>query len=54
MHPIFIIFLFTSSINLISQTKTTHVFIALCNNEHKGIALVPERTGSAREPPSNL
>lgn len=34
--------------------KQVAVFIALCDNEHQGIAPVPERIGNGRDPANNL
>lgn len=37
-----------------SQTKTIHVYVALCDNEFQGIVPVPERIGNGKQPNSNL
>ena len=37
-----------------SQTKTIHVFVALCDNEFQGIVRVPERIGNGKDPVHNL
>jgi len=42
------------SINLLGQTKTIHVFVALCDNEFQGIVQVPERIGNGKDPVHNL
>ena len=34
--------------------KVVHVFVALCDNEHQGIAKVPARIGNGDDPASNL
>ncbi|MGY6648707.1 hypothetical protein [Wenyingzhuangia sp. IMCC45574] len=37
-----------------TQTKTVHVFVALCDNEHQGIVPVPEKIGNGKNPRLNL
>ncbi|MDR6240411.1 hypothetical protein [Aureibacter tunicatorum] len=37
-----------------SQTKTIHVFVALCDNIHQGIVPVPEKIGNGKDPRLNL
>lgn len=39
---------------LLSQPKTIHVFVALCDNEHQGIAPVPASIGDGKKPSTNL
>ncbi|WP_299606826.1 hypothetical protein [uncultured Aquimarina sp.] len=36
------------------QTKTIHVFVALCDNANQGIVPVPERIGNGQDPKNNL
>jgi hypothetical protein len=36
------------------HVKTIHVFVALCDNEHQGIAPVPEQLGNGDDPANNL
>ena len=36
------------------QTRTIHVFVALCDNEHQGIVPVPQRLGNGDDPNNNL
>jgi len=36
------------------RTRTIHVFVALCDNEHQGIVPVPERLGNGDDPNNNL
>lgn len=36
------------------QTKTIHVFVALCDNENQGIVPVPESLGNGKDPKNNL
>lgn len=42
------------SSNLSGQTRTIHVFVALCDNEHQGILSVPEQLGNGKDPRTNL
>jgi len=37
-----------------SQTKTIHVFVALCDNLNQGIVPVPEKIGNGKDPGRNL
>ncbi len=37
-----------------SQTKTIHVFVALCDNEFQGIVPVPKKLGNGKDPKRNL
>ncbi|WP_442267485.1 hypothetical protein ACSIGC_07360 [Tenacibaculum sp. ZS6-P6] len=37
-----------------SQTKTIHVFVALCDNEFQGIVPVPKILGNGKDPRNNL
>ncbi|MBW1297607.1 hypothetical protein [Aquimarina litoralis] len=48
-----IIFLLLSIITF-GQTKTIHVFVALCDNVNQGIVPVPERIGNGQDPKNNL
>ena len=48
----FLIFCLSSI--LLSQTRTIHVFVVLCDNEFQGIAPVPERIGNGKDPIHNL
>lgn len=36
------------------QYKIVHVFVALCDNEHQGIAKVPPKIGNGKDPENNL
>lgn len=36
------------------HVKSIHVFVALCDNEHQGIAPVPEQLGNGDDPANNL
>ncbi|MFD2565441.1 hypothetical protein [Aquimarina rubra] len=47
------IFSFFTTISF-SQTKTIHVFVALCDNVNQGIVPVPERIGNGQDPKNNL
>ena len=40
--------------SLLSQTKTIHVFVALCDNVNQGIVPVPEKIGNGQDPSRNL
>ena len=37
-----------------SQSKTIHVFVALCDNTYQGIVPVPEKIGNGKDPYNNL
>ncbi|WP_299683191.1 hypothetical protein [uncultured Tenacibaculum sp.] len=37
-----------------SQTKTIHVYVALCDNEFQGIVPVPKKLGNGKDPRNNL
>ncbi|KAA1243917.1 hypothetical protein [Aquimarina sp. RZ0] len=43
-----------SSFAAVSQTKTIHVFVALCDNIHQGIVPVPDKIGNGQDPKNNL
>ena len=47
---LFTIFFFS----VFAQTKTIHVFVALCDNEFQGIVPVPEKIGNGKDPKNNL
>ncbi len=51
---ILIIIAFIFTINSYSQTKTIHVFVALCDNQFQGIVPVPEKIGNGKDPKLNL
>ncbi|MDC8002740.1 hypothetical protein POV27_01630 [Aureisphaera galaxeae] len=36
------------------ETKTIHVYVALCDNENQGIVPVPKQLGDGQDPKSNL
>ncbi len=40
--------------NSFSQTRTIHVFVALCDNQFQGIVPVPESLGDGKNPSQNL
>ncbi|WP_240315559.1 hypothetical protein [Aquimarina longa] len=42
------------TINTYSQTKTIHVFVALCDNINQGIVPVPKSIGNGQDPKNNL
>ncbi|MCX8523401.1 hypothetical protein OF897_05655 [Chryseobacterium formosus] len=37
-----------------SETKTIHIFVALCDNKYQGIVPVPEKIGNGQDPDNNL
>lgn len=37
-----------------SQTKTIHVYVALCDNQFQGIVPVPKKLGNGKDPRNNL
>jgi len=37
-----------------SDTKTIHIFVALCDNKYQGIVPVPEKIGNGQDPDNNL
>ena len=49
-----IIFSAFTSAQLIAQTKTIHVFVALCDNEHQGIVPVSKALGNGKDAKNNL
>ena len=49
-----VIFALFFSNSLFSQTKTIHVFVALCDNIHQGIVPVPELIGNGKDIKNNL
>ncbi len=38
----------------LGQTKTVHVFVALCDNQFQGIVPVPKKLGDGKDPKNNL
>ncbi|HPE56152.1 MAG TPA: hypothetical protein P5514_11130 [Bacteroidales bacterium] len=49
-----LLFCLTLSVNIFAQTRTIHVFVALCDNEYQGIVPVPEKLGNGKDTKSNL
>lgn len=49
-----ILLLFFQCFQLAAQTKTIHVFVALCDNENQGIVPVPPKIGNGQDPNNNL
>lgn len=45
---------FLFNLNIFSQTKTIHVFVALCDNQYQGIVPVPNKLGNGKDPRLNL
>lgn len=37
-----------------SDSKTIHIFVALCDNKYQGIVPVPEKIGNGQDPDNNL
>lgn len=55
MKACFTLFISLSLIlHTFAQTKTIHVFVALCDNEHQGIVPVPAALGNGKDPNKNL
>ena len=40
--------------NVSAKTRSIHVFVALCDNEHQGIVPVPKQLGNGDDPANNL
>lgn len=53
-HTLLLIMILLSTIKGYTQTKTIHVFVALCDNEYQGIVPVPEELGNGQKPHQNL
>lgn len=51
---LFTILLLLASLKLSSQTKTIHVFVALCDNQYQGIVPVPKKLGNGKDLRNNL
>jgi hypothetical protein len=49
-----IVLIFIISNKSFGQTKTIHVFVALCDNLNQGIVPVPKTLGNGQDPNSNL
>ena len=49
---VFLFLLIGWSLN--GQTKTIHIFVALCDNENQGIVKVPAHLGNGQQPENNL
>jgi len=54
MIKYFVAFILIFSNILHSQTRTIHVFVALCDNIHQGIVPVPELIGNGKDTKNNL
>ncbi len=54
MKKLLLLSLLLVHVSLFAQTKTIHVFVALCDNEFQGIAPVPEKIGNGKDPVHNL
>lgn len=51
---VFLILLFLIPTNALGKTRSIHVFVALCDNEHQGIVPVPKQLGNGEDPANNL
>ncbi|TPN89206.1 hypothetical protein [Aquimarina algicola] len=51
---IILLFFFTLFSKTHAETKTIHVFVALCDNEFQGVVPVPEKIGNGKDPKLNL
>ncbi len=49
-----LVFFFGLFIKTHAETRTIHVFVALCDNEFQGIVPVPEKIGNGKDPKLNL
>lgn len=49
-----LVFFFTLFGKNYAQTRTIHVFVALCDNEFQGIVPVPKKIGNGKDPGQNL
>jgi hypothetical protein len=49
-----VIFFLLFTCSLVSQTKTIHVFVPLCDNEFQGIVPVPKKLGNGKDAKNNL
>lgn len=54
MRIIGVIIFLLLSVVCYGQSKTIHVFVALCDNANQGIVPVPERIGNGQDPKNNL
>lgn len=54
MKILSVLYLISMSILINAQTKTIHVFVALCDNEHQGIVPVPKTLGNGKDARNNL
>ncbi|SEL83474.1 hypothetical protein SAMN04487910_3410 [Aquimarina amphilecti] len=52
---VFLLFSFLfCSLTSFGQTRTIHVFVALCDNVNQGIVPVPQKIGNGQDPKNNL
>lgn len=54
MKKIVLLITLLAAFNLMAETKTIHVFVALCDNKFQGIVPVPEKIGDGKNPSTNL
>ena len=53
-YLLFILLVLPFQIDAFGQTRTIHVFVALCDNQYQGIVPVPASLGNGQDPNSNL
>ena len=49
-----LLLVFINTHHVFGQTKTIHVFVALCDNENQGIVKVPAVIGNGQDARNNL
>ena len=54
LRIILLLIFLSGSIVTFSQTRTIHVFVALCDNANQGIVPVPQTLGNGQDPKRNL
>ncbi|TCI90188.1 hypothetical protein [Tenacibaculum sp. M341] len=54
MKKIYLLLFIVFSVKIFSQTKTIHVYVALCDNKYQGIVPVPKTLGNGKDPRNNL
>lgn len=54
MRYLLFVFIFLYANKGFAQTKTVHVYVALCDNEFQGIVPVPDKIGNGKDPRLNL
>ena len=51
---LFCVCAFLCAASAMAETRTIHVFVALCDNKHQSIVKVPEALGNGQDPNNNL